>query len=357
MSVVSAVGGGASAVALVKKELDELKSRIKAIRKIKVDGTMEKMNMTPLRSVTAPANRLKVRRELNGHFGKIYAAHWAGDNIHLLSASQDGKLIVWNALTNHKTLSIPLRSSWVMACAYEQTSNRLAACGGLDNVCSIYELGSTVAGKRPVRELSGHAGYISSCRFVTEGSILTSSGDASINLWDISRGEAVSQFQGHDADVMSVSISPTNSNIFASGSVDASVRIWDLRTGKCVHTFLGHTLDVNAVTFFPDGNAVGTGSEDFTCRVFDLRCWSEVECMGNSRVTSAVQCVAFSRSGRLLFAGYDDYNCRAWDLARPNSQPSFLLAGHVERISCLSLSPLGDVLCTGSWDNTIRVWA
>ena len=107
MSVVSAVGGGASAVALVKKELDELKSRIKAIRKIKVDGTMEKMNMTPLRSVTAPANRLKVRRELNGHFGKIYAAHWAGDNIHLLSASQDGKLIVWNALTNHKTLSIP----------------------------------------------------------------------------------------------------------------------------------------------------------------------------------------------------------------------------------------------------------
>ena len=35
---------------------------------------------------------------------------------------------------------------------------------------------------------------------------------------------------------MSVAISPTDPNMFASGSVDASAKVWDLRTGKSTHT-------------------------------------------------------------------------------------------------------------------------
>ena len=33
--------------------------------------------------------------------------------------------------------AIPLRSSWVMTCAYSASGNYVA-CGGLDNICSIY---------------------------------------------------------------------------------------------------------------------------------------------------------------------------------------------------------------------------
>jgi hypothetical protein len=35
-----------------------------------------------------------------------------------------------------------LKSTWVMSCAYERTENRLVACGGLDNHCSIYNAGT-----------------------------------------------------------------------------------------------------------------------------------------------------------------------------------------------------------------------
>ena len=57
------------------------------------------------------------RRSLKGHFGKIYAMHWAGESMsdNLVSASQDGKLIVWNALTTNKVNAIPLRSSQVLS--------------------------------------------------------------------------------------------------------------------------------------------------------------------------------------------------------------------------------------------------
>lgn len=55
----------------------------------------------------------------------------------LVSASQDGKLIVWDSYTTNKVHAIPLRSSWVMTCAYAP-SGSFVACGGLDNICSIY---------------------------------------------------------------------------------------------------------------------------------------------------------------------------------------------------------------------------
>lgn len=82
---------------------------------------------------------MKVRRTLRGHLAKIYAMHWAADKRHLVSASQDGKLIVWDSYTTNKLHAIPLRSSWVMTCAYAPSGNYVA-CGGLDNICSIYNL-------------------------------------------------------------------------------------------------------------------------------------------------------------------------------------------------------------------------
>ncbi len=45
-----------------------------------------------------------------------------------------------------------------------------------------------------------------------------------------------------------------------------------MRHGKCVQTLKGHESDINSVKFFPDGRAVGTGSDDSSCCLFDLRC-------------------------------------------------------------------------------------
>lgn len=77
---------------------------------------------------------------------------------------------------------------------------------------------------------------------------------------------------------MSVAISKQNSNLFVSGSCDATAKVWDIRSGQCTHTFEGHESDINSVAFFPGDFAVGTGSDDSTCRMFDTRCYGEVGC-------------------------------------------------------------------------------
>lgn len=72
--------------------------------------------------------------------------------------------------------AIPLRSSWVMTCAYAP-SGSFVACGGLDNICSIYSLKTREGNVRVSRELPGHTGYLSCCRFIDDNQIVTSSGD------------------------------------------------------------------------------------------------------------------------------------------------------------------------------------
>ena len=120
--------------------------------------------------------QMRTRRTLRGHLAKVYAMHWATDSRNLVSASQDGKLIVWDGYTTNKVHAIPLRSSWVMTCAYAPSGN-FVACGGLDNICSIYSLKTREGNVRVSRELPGHTGYLSCCRFLDDNQIVTSSGD------------------------------------------------------------------------------------------------------------------------------------------------------------------------------------
>ena len=243
----------------------------------------------------------------------------------------------------------------------------MVACGGLDNLCSIYSLDSQSAGlpNRATRELSAHDGYLSCCRFIDKNRILTSSGDSTCMLWDVERGENLTTFKGHQGDTMSLSICPTDSNLFASGSCDAVAKVWDLRTGGCTHSFSGHESDINSVTFHPAGTALGSGSDDSTCRIFDLRACGESSCFSNDKITCGITSVDFSKSGRFFFAGYDNYSCLAWDALGRVDAPAITLAGssgHENRVSCLGInhgssSTGGTALCTGSWDTYLKVWA
>jgi len=285
--------------------------------------------------------------------------HWSNDSRHLVSASQDGKLIIWNAFTTNKVHAIPLRSSWVMTCAYSPSGN-LVACGGLDNLCSIYKL--PAAGKEPAgqqktyAELAQHEGYLSCCRFITDNEIITSSGDSTCILWDVETKTPKAIFNDHTGDVMSVSIFESK-EIFVSGSCDATAKLWDYRQSKnaCVKTFPGHESDINSVQFFPDGNSFGTGSDDSSCRLFDIRAYRQVAKYANDKILCGITSVAFSKTGRMLFAGYDDYNCYVW--CTMTGQLVDQLIGHDNRVSCLGVSADGKALCTGSWDTLLKIWA
>jgi len=302
---------------------------------------------------------LTQRRILKGHFGKIYSAHWASDSRRLVSASQDGKLIIWNAFTTNKEHAISLRSSWVMTCAYCPSADMVAS-GGLDNIVSIYKLSSDkrMSTDKPAAELSQHEGYLSCCRFVDQNAIISSSGDSTCILWDITRGAPKQVFTEHKSDVMSISLAPGNPNIFVSASCDASTKVWDVRQSgkKSVLSFGGHESDVNSVSFLFDGTAFATGSDDSSCGMFDLRSATQINRFSSDKVLTGVTSVAFSGSGRLLFVSHDESTVHVWDTLC-GSKVLATLNGHDERVSCVAVSPDGQALCSASWDTTMKIWA
>ncbi|XP_033097759.1 guanine nucleotide-binding protein subunit beta-1-like [Anneissia japonica] len=332
----------------LRQEAESLKNQIRDARKA--------VNDTSLFTVTQSLEvvgriQMRTRRTLRGHLAKIYAMHWASDSSdcrNLVSASQDGKLIVWDSYTTNKVHAIPLRSSWVMTCAYAPSGN-FVACGGLDNICSIYSLKTREGNVRVSRELPGHTGeylYL----FTTS---VTSYASLVCGLWDIETGQQTTSFTGHTGDVMSLSLAP-DCRTFVSGACDASAKLWDIRDGMCKQTFTGHESDINAVCFFPNGKAFGTGSDDATCRLFDIRADQELALYSHDNIICGITSVAFSKSGRLLLAGYDDFNCNVWDSMK--GERAGVLAGHDNRVSCLGVTEDGMAVATGSWDSFLKIW-
>lgn len=333
----------------LRREAETLHAKLVAVRKLAADTSL-KQQTANLQSVGRL--QIKARKTLRGHLAKIYGIHWSGDSRHLVSASQDGKLIVWDGYTGHKVHAIPLKSSWVMTCAYAP-SGSYVACGGLDNLCTVYNLRANDGRVSIVRELTGHDGYLSCCRFLNDNQILTTSGDMTCALWDLETGHQLTVFEGHTGDVMSLSLAPDERS-FVSGSCDHSARLWDLRNGLCHQTFTGHDNDVNAVVFFPNSQLLATGSDDATGRLFDIRSDQQMACYQHSDISCGLTSVAFSKSGRLLFGGYDDFNCYVWDVLR--EERVTVLSGHDNRIACLGVTDDGVALATGSWDTSLKIW-
>lgn len=351
------------------EKIQSLKNEAEAI-KVKIVEKKAALNDAQLKNVagsvpslTKISESLKSKRILRGHISKIYAMHWSeADDRHLVSASQDGKLIVWDSYTSNKVHAIPLRSNWVMSCAFAPSGN-FVACGGLDNECSIYALSSTAQGPaRVARVLSSHTAYLSCCRFLSDKEILTSSGDMTCALWDIETGKLKTQYKQHTGDVMSLAFNWENNSgpsggppkTFVSGACDQQAKLWDIRSGQCVQSFSEHDSDINSVAMFPGGKAFATGSDDATCGLFDIRADRQMASYLNEQTIVGITSVDFSKSGRLLFGGYDNFICNVFDVIKGDQVHQ--LKEHAHRVSCLGVTKDGIALCTGSWDSTLRVW-
>lgn len=239
-----------------------------------------------------------------------------------------------------------------MTCAYAPSGNYVA-CGGLDNNCSVYSLTSQQGNFKAHHVLKGHTGYLSCCRFVSDDTMITSSGDSTCGVWDINQEVCKSRLEGHTADVMSIAVNESNPNLFVSASCDHVAKVWDVRSGKSVQSFFGHTGDINSVAWFPNYQSFGTGSDDGSVKIFDMRSDNEVANLALSDEVG-ITSIAFSKSGRLLFAGYDNNVVRIWDAVK--GVDVGILDGHQSRVACLGVSKDGLALCTGSWDATLKIW-
>jgi WD40 repeat protein len=199
----------------------------------------------------------------------VQSAVFSPDGTHVVSASYDNTVRIWNAATGE-----------------------------------------------PEAELKGHSDCVRSAVFSPDGThVVSASNDNTVRIWNAATGEPEAELKGHSDWVQSAVFSPDGTHV-VSASYDKTVRIWNVSSGHstvCSETFLFH--DGCVVQHRPDGQLhmiptskphitavmMDIHNEWITHREFNQRCWIPAKYRKPTHIDSRQSAACFSYStGEIL---------------------------------------------------------
>jgi len=136
---------------------------------------------------------------------------------------------------------------------------------------------------KPCASFKGHLteGFAMDWSTTVPGRLITGDCKGGIHSWtprpDAADAWTVDQrpFVGHKESVEDLQWSPTEANVFASGSVDKTLRIWDTRANPASANMLtvdeAHEADINVISWNRTEPFIVSGGDDALLKVWDLR--------------------------------------------------------------------------------------
>ncbi len=198
----------------------------------------------------------------------------------------------------------------------------------------------------------GHADRVSSAAYSPDGKhIVSASWDKTLRLWDVETGKEIAVFKGHEDGVHSVAFSPNRKRI-VSASWDKTLRLWDVETGKEIAVFKGHEDGVHSVAFSPNGKRIVSASKDKTLRLWDVGTGKETAVFKGHE--DGVYSAMFSPDGKRIVSASADKTLRLWDVG--TGKETAVFKGHEDPVISATFSPDGKHIISASWDKTIRLW-
>ncbi len=313
-------------------------------------------------SLEGPGGSLQ--RTMIDHRSDINGLALTPDGQHVVSASSDRTLKVWNLESGVCKCTLTDHSRWVSAVTITPDGDR-AISGSWDRTLKIWNLRTGAL----ERTLSGHEGAVLSVAVTSDGCwAVSGSYDKTVKIWDI-RPEFKSGMKidtplftltGHTEAVNAVAVTPDGKRIL-SASRDQTLKLWristDPDTGQCQvileFTLLGHGQAVEAVAILPDGQKAISASKDCKLMVWDLHQAGPPMLILNGH-SKSVRSVVISTDGRRAVSGSSDMTIRIWNLSTGLLEQ--ILTGHTESVKAVAMTRDGSRIFSGSADRTLRVW-
>uniref|UniRef100_UPI0037E81F20 telomerase protein component 1 n=1 Tax=Semicossyphus pulcher TaxID=241346 RepID=UPI0037E81F20 len=137
----------------------------------------------------------------------------------------------------------------------------------------------------------------------------------------------------------------------ATTSFDGRIEIWDIRTSCRTALIDAHTNTITASDTSADKKHLATVSLDFMLKVWSAAKGHEVAAHQSS---SPLNCVTFDPEDHLLAAGCWNGNVIMWNWLQNETT---YLSGHQRSVRSLSFAPSSPMLCSGSVSGEVRVWS
>ncbi|KAJ3173410.1 peroxisomal targeting signal 2 receptor [Geranomyces variabilis] len=190
-----------------------------------------------------------------------------------------------------------------------------------------------------------------------ENQIVTSSGDGSIKLWDVTLSDfPIRNWSEHTREVFSVNWNLVNKDAFITGSWDQTIKLWKPEAPQSLMTWQEHTHCIYQTVWSPaSGETFASASGDQTAKIWDVRQRASASTIhAHNAEVLALDWNKYNPN--VIVTGSVDHSIKTWDVRFPSRETRVLL-GHeyaVRRVKCSPHS--GDVVVSASYDMTMRVW-
>ena len=135
--------------------------------------------------------------------------------------------------------------------------NRFFISASIDEI----SLWNAASGKE-MRKMQGHRGMVYAAEFLPGGTTAVSSGgDYTIRIWDISRGVQIDGFTLNNAKVLAMDVLP-GEDLVLCGCSDGTLFLLDYKAGRIVRSYGGHASHISTVSFSDDGRYILSGGGD-----------------------------------------------------------------------------------------------
>jgi serine/threonine protein kinase len=304
------------------------------------------------------------------HRNAIRSLSWWSDGKHIISASNDKTVHVWDALTGQRLQLYRDASDAVRAVAGAPDGSRIATVG-TDVLVRVWDF----ATNRLLVTYAGHEGStVNTIAWSPQQQLLASAAtDGTVHVWDASTGQPLTIYRGHTGSVNALawspnisSSSPRRNNLIVSGGDDASVQTWEAYTGNRVELYRGQPAQILSVSWSPNTYAVparpdspasmrntsrvACGRVDGLVQMWDTTTDREVL---HYRHAAPLTVVAWSPDGKRFAYASDDKTVEVWDTI---TNLKLLTFSHTAPVRVMAWSPDGKYIASGGDDAMIQVW-